>query len=313
MSTLQTSIGEEAVRASLARSSRFSATPRPDELIGLNPREVVTDWGGRGIVVGDPKHPDPDNSGFVAPHAVICSVFNGVLKTPPLAFRCAGSPQFVIPKPPEDGFSCLRVYDTYALISDIGKLSDPNYEQRADQTTMARIPALSPSGHGGLAYDIIQQIAGDMHGATTGRMLGIGLIQGELPTQGEWKSLRERQEELYRFYVHEGDRLALAQEMDQIRDFHRFALSELGDFDPVRHPWFKDIMKQTMKNCFLCHKIIFQLATRCEYCHGDLVAEAVKRWELTGRKPGGVEGDEVVEREVDAAIKKSLAERVKSK
>lgn len=261
--------------------SPVSTAPAPDALIGSRPREILTSWGAKGILLGDPVHPDPENPQFVPPHVTVCSVFPATLRTPERAFRCVGFPQFTLPTPPPDGFTCLRVYDTIALVADVAKHEDAEWDGRDGQIPK-KIPALDRSGNGGLAYDIVQKLAGSLIGANPNRMIGVGILIGDIPTKQEFDRLHEIQNAIARYYVGEADELAEARKWKEIGSLHRFFLELLGDYDPIRHPWHKEIKKQTMKSCFGCGKLIMSIATTCEHCSRDLVELAIARWRLTG-------------------------------
>lgn len=280
----------------------------PDTILAI-PRPVKTDWGGTGILVGNPLTPNQDNPQYVPNHRTICSVFPAELRTPERAIRSATWPQFVFPKPPDGGFTCHRVYDTVAIVQDDAKLNSPEYDpsREGSSQTLRPVPAVGTSGFGGLVHDIVTLIAGDMHGATSHRMLGLGMIASDLPSKQEFDSLVSKQNELFRFYVHEADGLAVAQKWDQIRDFHRFALEQLGDLDPERHPWHKDIQATAMKACLKCGCLIRATAQGCDHCQVDLVHFAYDRWKLTGEIIVDQKGDPIVWSLTNKAIKLAMA------
>jgi hypothetical protein len=283
-------------------SSVYAAAPPAESLIGNNPQSITTDWGRVGLILGDPKHANPHNPQFVPAHVTICSVFPATLRTPERVFRSAGFPQYILPVPPPNGFTCLRVYDTVAVVSDMNKVEDREWNG-SDGQTLQPIPALDRSGYGGIAHDIIKILAGSYIGSNPNRMPGVGMLKGDLPTKAEFDHLHDIQTAFFRYFVAEADELHEKHKWNEIGHLHRFSLDQLGDHDPIRHPWHKEITKQSMKSCYGCGKLIMAMATTCEHCSRDLLELAISRYRLLGVNPVDA-GDTILFRMVQQAIQR---------
>jgi hypothetical protein len=243
----------------------------------------MADWGASGLILGDPFPYLPLAPS--SPHVTICSVYSrGDLRTRPNTFHMIGSPRFVVPAAPKDGFTCLRIYPGLIRVINQSALADESFDYGHSNPNSYTNENVDPRV---LAKDIINYTAGDMPLASPGRMLGVGIIAGDLPTAAEYLALMNQQTEFFRFLVTVAD-TAWSKDRDKehlIGTWHRIALEELGDNDLTRHPWRVPIRERAFKSCPACTDDIGMDASTCGKCHQDLVQWGINRWKMLGENP----------------------------
>lgn len=236
--------------------------------------------------------PNPNGGRPYIPNNVtICSIFPDELKH--YMLHAGGRKEYRMPAVPKGSYALLRVYDTYTITRDLGRVAGAGNEPDSpDANAMQRSPVYCF----GVSQDLIRQWAQDAPGNASGAKPGIMEIQGDVPTQFELDQLVATQTEYFRWLVMMADNYWITGKRDHITEDHRRALRWLGSED---RDWAKKINAVLFKECPNCAEQINEKALGCKHCNANL---------LKFYKDAGYKDEEITE-DMDVAVWAFYAQR----
>lgn len=218
--------------------------------------------------------PPPPMQAPTLPYVTLCSIIPWTIESK--EFNHGGDPstryRFKGVAPTDDPpYRTMRLYDTYDLALNSLSLD-------AIQLVPRMIPART------VAEAIIEDIAGNQLGNSSGFRLGLRVIAGDRPTDTELASMTSDQNEHLRWLVGLSDRYWIGGKPEERSRCNSItyrraleALIERNLDNADRHPWYLSLDPRGSKACPACTKQIPTGAQICENCHVDLVEFYLKR------------------------------------
>lgn len=166
---------------------------------------------------------------------------------------------YILPAPAKGSYTVRPIYDTAQMIQNIINPED---------STIGMIPA--PIKARTAAESLVDLWTAHTIGATAGRKIGIGLIDGPKPSALELDSLTRSQEALFSHLINEADGFDHQSQRNKITNLHKMAVEWMG---VTNRAWAKGLSHHEVKDCIACGYTIRALATVCENCNSNLIAQ----------------------------------------